>query len=807
MLNFKLLTKSIIILFIGINSAVAQDKKEFGGTIEAVIDGKVIYFPLLKSQINADIHGDLATVKITQIFENPSPKPIHAKYLFPMNKDSAVFAMTMTVGDRVTNAVIKRKEEARRTFEQAKSQGKSASLLTQHRPNMFTQNVANLMPGVPIEITISYSQVVPKIDGDYELVVPLIVGPRYQSPSVGYKNAAMQSASHNASEESFGTWELEKLPEYPLVNGVTLPETIDAERVSINAKIHSDLKIANIYSDSHFITTDGNDKQKSIALRDGSVIDNRDFILRYALSGSSVQAGFLSTVSEEGNGYFSLLIEPPAMPKDEQITRREMVFVLDTSGSMRGEPLDASKTFMRHALNNLRSGDYFRIISFNNSASEYSDSPQLATQQNISRGLDFINNLHGGGGTEIGTSIHQAFSTAPEAGTVRIVVFLTDGYIGYEQTVYDQIDDMIGDARIYAFGVGSSVNRYLLSEMGRRGRGFARFIDPTEKSNDVAISLATKLNAPVLTNISLEFGDMEVSDLTPAVIPDLFAGDSIRVQGKFTGSGQKTISINGLVTGHKASLPLQVTLADDSDQNREALPIIWARSMVADKMRAFSAPDWRRDYQFDQRTVNNRLKQDIIDLGLNHSLVTQWTSFVAVDEKIVNKKPEDTQTTSVPLPKVAGVENSAYGEKKPRQPAKRQRVANLASNVARFAPKNAPQEYMEQAMVAAAPAPAPLPHMSNLSSESDALVVAGSRVKGRTALDSNVPAEVVMAADLTPTPSLNLKDSLGPTIHTPEMSTTIAHLPSAATPEPGTIGGLAVLSALGFFALRRRKKG
>ncbi len=781
----SLIIQILFIFLLNALNAAAQEKREMGGTIEAEIDGKVVYFPLLKSQIDADIQGDLATVKITQTFENPSPKPIHAKYLFPMNKDSAVYAMTMTIGDRVTKAVIKRKEEAQKTFERAKAQGKSASLLTQHRPNMFTQNVANLVPGVPIKITISYSQVVPKVDGDYELVVPLIVGPRYQSPSVARTTQIMENAAGNQTNENFGTWELEKLPEYPLVNGVTLPQTIDAERVSINVSVNSDLDIANVYSDSHFITSRGNKNEKNITLRDGSTIDNRDFILRYALSSADVQAGFLSTFTEEEGGYFSILIEPPAMPTDKQITRREMVFVLDTSGSMRGKPLNASKTFMRHALDNLRSGDYFRVISFNNTASEYSAAPQLATPDNIRRGLDFVNSLHGGGGTEIGTSIHQAFNTAPESGTVRIVVFLTDGYIGYEQQVYQQIDDMIGNARIYAFGVGSSVNRYLLSEMGRRGRGFARFIDPTEDANDVAISLATKLNAPVLTDISLEFADMDVSELTPAVIPDLFAGDSIRVQGKFRGKGTKTVSINGLVAGHKASLPLKVRLAGEKSEKREALPIIWARSMVADKMRGFSAPNWRRDAQIDQRTINNRLKSEIIDLGLKHALVTQWTSFVAVDEKIVNKQPEDTETSNVPLPKVAGVENSAYGEQLEelrqvkRQPRTVSEVARLASpSVAKFAPSPAP-------------APAPAQGLS-----SDVVTVVGSRVRGRTTLDSAIPAEVDQAIEVAAIRSPNM----------PEMSTTIAHMPSAATPEPGAIGGLAILSAIGFFALRRRKR-
>ncbi|MDG1708979.1 MAG: hypothetical protein P8H03_09470, partial [Emcibacteraceae bacterium] len=227
----------------------------------------------------------------------------------------------------------------------------------------------------------------------------------------------------------------------------------------------------------------------------------------------------------------------------------------------------------------------------------------------------------------------------------------TDGYIGNEAQIFSQLSSSLGDARIYAFGVGTSVNRYLLDEMGRRGRGFARYIDPTESMNDAAISLAARLNAPVLNDISLDFGEMEVEMVTPDLIPDLFAGDSIRIQGKFKGSGKHIIRVNGKSRGNTASLPMQITLVNDESESWDAFPIIWARSQVADKMRHITTPNRLKT----TNKSDNQLKREVVELGLEHGIVTKWTSFVAVSETIVNQRPDQNVEGEVALPMVKGV--------------------------------------------------------------------------------------------------------------------------------------------------------
>jgi Ca-activated chloride channel family protein len=661
-MNYFTTNIAIIFLLVFAGNVFALVDKDMGGSVQAVIDGKTIHFPSLKTDIETNIQGDLATVKVIQTFANPTSAPLNATYLFPLNKDAAVHAMTMEVGDEIVKAEIKKIEEAKAKFEKAKSEGKAASLLIQHRPNMFTQDIANLMPGLPVKITLVYDQTVPKIDGKYELVIPLVVGPRYQPANSGKPPKIIDDGvdigvKDVSSQMEFNTWEIEKLPTYPEVKGLSIPDSVDNDRMSININLEAGVNIPHIFSRTHKIDVTGENNKKSITLSNGRTIDNRDFVLRYQLAGENTQPAFL-THGDADEGYFSLLIEPPASPDEKEILSREMVFVLDTSGSMSGQPIDASKVFMQHALENLRSSDYFRVIRFSNNATEFSSGPVRATPGNVKSGIRFVNSLRASGGTEIPNAIKQAFTVPQKPGTLRIVVFLTDGYIGNESEVLKYISGSIGDARIYSFGVGTSVNRFLLSEMGRMGRGFARFIDPTEDVHDVAHELATKLESPVLTDIDIDWGDLKVSHVTPTVLPDLFAGGSLRILGKIEGGGTHTIKVNGRVRGRKASMPIQTVVGDDNvNVDESPIPHIWARSQIADHMRQINTPTALKNTKLN----NHELKQEVINLGLKHSLATRWTSFIAVSQKVVNDNPEEAVDSLVPLPMVKGVTSKAYG--------------------------------------------------------------------------------------------------------------------------------------------------
>jgi Ca-activated chloride channel family protein len=335
-----------------------------------------------------------------------------------------------------------------------------------------------------------------------------------------------------------------------------------------------------------------------------------------------------------------------------------MVFVLDCSGSMHGLPMDASKAFMRAALRRLRPTDSFRIIRFSDAATEFSAQPLPATPKNIQAGLRYTDALNGEGGTEMSTGIGQALAPPVPAGALRIVTFLTDGYIGNEAEILKLLQTHLGDARLYAFGVGTGVNRYLLSEMGRVGRGFTRYMDPTEDLEKVAGELADRLQSPVLTDIQIDWGGMEISEQSPDRLSDLFAGQSLRIQGRYGRPGKHEITVRGLVQGRPASLPLQIELPEASTEG-EAVPMIWARSLIGDLQYQLTTGA----HQPGNESVNaDALKQRITELGLNFALVTPWTAFVAVSEKIYNPNPASTPTLPAPVAQVKGTTERAYGE-------------------------------------------------------------------------------------------------------------------------------------------------
>lgn len=605
-------------------ASIAHAETPATGQMIATLGEDRVELPLLHSDIDARIAGDLATVTVRQVFENPADTPLNATYLFPLMKDAAVYSMRMEVGDEIIEAQIQEKAKAQKTFEKAKAEGKAASLLQQHRPNMFTQQIANLMPDLPVTVTLQYVQTVPRVDGNYELVLPLVVGPRYEGDAAPAP-----------------------LPAYPDTAGLNLPADAVTERVAIRTSITAPVDIAHVWSETHEVRITGEGQRRQITLPAGRVKDNADFVLRYTLAETQTLAGLLAHKDERG-GFFSLMIEPPKLAPAQPATAREVVFVLDTSGSMNGAPIDASKAFMDHALAGLKPDDYFRIIRFSDTATAYASQAQRATPANLLEAAAFVQTLSAGGGTEIANAISTAFATPQPRDTLRLVVFLSDGYIGNEAEVLRTIDTVIGAARIYAFGVGTSVNRYLLDEMARVGRGEVRYIDPTEAGLDAARSFAAQIETPVLTDISVDWGNLDVADVTPALLPDLFTGGALRVQGRYDGGGPRTITIRARANGQPVEMPLLLTLPEEPTTGTDAVALIWARARIADLMRA-TAINPSRDVQ-----------AAVTRLGLAFNLATRWTSFVAVSRRVVNTDPGSAADADVPLAQAKGVPASAY---------------------------------------------------------------------------------------------------------------------------------------------------
>jgi Ca-activated chloride channel family protein len=643
----------------GTRPSVLDNYPDHGGKMVArTPDGRTLALPTVKSDYHVDIRGDLATVTVEQRFKNPGDVPLNATYQFPMSEDGAVYEMIMRVGDERIRAEIQNKEEARKTFEKAKSEGKTAALLEQHRPNLFTQEVANLMPNKPVDVTLRYVETVDKIDGRYQVVVPLVVGPRY-SPEDMSKNFLVKSDNGATDADEHN------LPTPPPVSELDAPETIDPEQVSLEVRIDGGVPVQHIESASHAIeATELNPRDWQVGLAEGRTIANKHFVLNYALAGKETSAGVLSYWDDEFNeGYFSMLIEPPAEPADEDIVQREMVFVLDCSGSMRGQPIGASKAYMRFALKNLRPTDHFRVIRFSESATEYSTQPKLATEDNIEAAIAYVNQLGGHGGTRMTEGIEQALEVPIPDDTVRLVTFLTDGYIGNEYEVIRLVGDKLGDARLFALGVGGGVNRFLLEEMGRMGRGFTKYLDPTEDVTAQAHELANRLQTPVLTDISIDWGEVDPKEITPEKIPDLFAGQSVRVMGRYQKPGTYTVNVRGTSGTRDIAIPINVELPAEASDGK-AVELTWARRMIKEYMHTLTTPNRLRKTELD----DGQIEEIVTTMGLDYALVTQWTSFVAVSEKVVNPNPANAANGQVPEAQVDGVGKKAYGKRAPSTP-------------------------------------------------------------------------------------------------------------------------------------------
>ncbi|KZK84958.1 Vault protein inter-alpha-trypsin [Pseudovibrio sp. Ad13] len=624
------------------------------GTIVAMLDGLQVELPLLSAHYDVDLVGDIAQVTLSQTFLNPNDVPLHATYLFPLNQKAAVHAMEMELEGQRIVAQIKEKQEANAVFKQAKAEGKAASLLTQHRPNMFTQDIANLMPGKSVTVHLQYVQSVPKLDGAYELVVPMVVGPRYEGATEPAQQGKPDAMSGSDEVDVVSGWEIDRLPTYPQVLGVSTSKAIDSRRVSLDMSMTAALPISGLWSSTHKLSISGDETKKQATFEKAREVDNKDFVLRYELAAeTSVTAGLDSYYEDEKGGFFSLLIEPPKVPAEATIGKREMVFVLDTSGSMGGAPITASKAFMRAAINNLRPDDYFRILRFANETTAFEEQSLIASEHNKQAGLEYVSGLYAGGGTELNAALNAAFGTQQPKDTTRIVVFLTDGYIGNERKVIQTVANRIGNARLYAFGVGSSVNRFLLEALATEGRGYARYVEADESFHETAEAFAKDLKTPVLTDVSIDWNGLEVEEQSPTKLPDLFEGRALRVLGRYQKSGKHTIFISGLVNGKAARMPLEIDLSGKTQQQspeKKALPIIWAREQIFAKNRAYTIGG----------SSNQALKNEIIKLGLDHSLQTRFTSFIAVSEGPVNHAPENAVSASVPLPQVSGVTTKAY---------------------------------------------------------------------------------------------------------------------------------------------------
>ena len=652
-------------------AAAEKDGKITEGRLDAFdAGGKALGpCPLKHTGVDATISGTLARVTVTQQFHNPFTDKIEAVYVFPLHQDSAVDDMTMTVGGRVVKGVIKERGEAKRIYEQAKQQGKVASLLDQERPNIFTQSVANIEPGEQVTITIRYSQTMDWQDGRFGFDFPTVVGPRYipggapdgdqpvpveaQMPPMFRKQDPQRGPQ---GEPPVVNPDPEKpTGEVPDADRITPPVVEEGFRaghdISIAVTIHAGRPIEDLKSALHEVEVEhpGGDKTRAVVrLAEKAAIPNRDFAISYRTAGEAITDAVLTHTDERGN-FFSVVIQPPARVRQDQAVPRELVFVLDTSGSMSGFPMETSKAMMRRAIENLRPEDRFNLVTFAGNTSVLFPSPVANNEQNRHKALRFIDTLQGSGGTEMMKAIHMALGGKHDPKKVRIVCFLTDGYVGNDMAIVGAVKEHAQTTRVFGFGIGNAVNRFLMDAMARAGRGEAHYVLSHEQARKSADIFYERIDAPVLTDISVAFEGLEVGEVYPEHIEDLFAAKPVVIKGRYRSPGSGVIKLKGTNAAGAFERGIPVTFEASNPENAVLAPQ-WARAKVDDLMMRDMAG-------MQQGQMKDELKQEIISLGLTYNLLTQFTSFVAVEELRITEGGK-ARTIRVPVEMPQGVSYS-----------------------------------------------------------------------------------------------------------------------------------------------------
>jgi Ca-activated chloride channel family protein len=540
--------------------------------------------PLESSHYDVQITGGVAEIELEQVFYNDSEDFIEAVYTFPLDGGAAVDAMSIRMGRREIVGEVQEREAARKAYEAAKDEGKAAGLTEQQRPNIFTQSVANIPPGEEITVYLHVVQPIERIEGAYELVIPLVVGPRF-SPLIGVEDVD------------------EITPE------VARDETgVD---VDIDVDLLAGIALAEVASPTHDVDINQRRRRAVVELNDAR--PNKDFVLRWSVQSDEPQAMALMQ-----DDHMMVRFEPPESPAREDVIARELIWVIDTSGSQQGLPLEMAKLAMNEAFDGLNSYDTFSLVQFADNMSQFSTEPVPATPQNIIAGRQWVTGLHASGGTNMVSGVYGSLDLAPDAERERYVIFLTDGLIGNEKQVLSTIEDRLGAARVFAFGLGNGTNRWLIEEMAISGGGRSTFVTGSEDPAAAIERFMDGIDKPVLSDIEIDWGDWDVDIAHPARIGDLMAGQPLELMARVHG-GQGPITVNGRLAGQSFSQVIEV-----QENEGKGLPSLWARAHVASLSRL---QHWGEAEE---------LKSEILATAIEYQLLTRYTSFVAIDRIIVN---------------------------------------------------------------------------------------------------------------------------------------------------------------------------
>lgn len=585
-------------------------------------DGRPLQALRQSTHIRAQVTGNVARVHVTQKFENPGDEWVEGLYVFPLSTTAAVDELQMLVGERQIRGEIKRKEEARETFERAKSEGRRASLVDQERPNMFTTSVANIAPHSSITVEIAYLDTIPFRDGRYALSLPLSITPRY-TPGISLDPADL-NAFHSAREGNV----------IAVASPGATPERVTSEvqHAEIEVDLVPGFPLQTVQSLNHAVTTESIGAGNRIRLRSPTVPADRDFELVWTpvVAPDTHAAAFAERFGDET--YVLVTLMPPQMTA-ERVYRREVLFIIDTSGSMSGPSIRQAREALRLGLQRLQPTDTFNIIRFSSDASSLFPISQPAVGVNRQSAAEFIDSLEAQGGTEMRAALNLAFDMPRTPDALRQIVFVTDGSVGNEAELVALIHSKLAGARLFTVGIGSAPNAYFMREAAAAGRGSFTFIPQIEHVSERMADLFRKLENPALVDLQLHWPDGAIATLAASLPSDVYAGDPLTIAAKLPSIPKGVLTLTGRSGGGAwtRQLPLQV-VADSS-----GIAKLWARERIGELSR--------------QKKLGGdaaESESQIVSLALKHHLVSEYTSLVAIDETPVRPVGADLRAQQVP---------------------------------------------------------------------------------------------------------------------------------------------------------------
>ena len=592
-------------------------------------------FHLKETRVEAEITGVLARVRVSQVFQNPFSDRLEALYVFPLPENSAVDAYSFQIGERLIVGEVKERVEARQIYERARQDGRKAALLEQERANIFTQSVANIPANAEVVIHIEYVQPLEVDQERYLFRFPMVVGPRYipgtpvSRPSMGRGWAR----------------DTDLVPDASRITPEVIPSGMrNGNDVFITVKIDGAMPIQAVTPVTHELNVEKRSETESIVtLKNQSVVPDQDFIFEYRLAGEhTTLASMTHRASSNEDGYVMLALQPKWSLDSSEITSREVLLVLDTSGSMNGPAMSQLRQFADKILDGLKAEDTFRVISFSNQARAFRPAAIPATSENIEAAKDFVRGLRANGGTNLLSALQLALGeTQTESSPPRYLFLMTDALVGNDHSILRYLKDQrFQDARVFPVAFGAAPNDYLMKRAAEIGRGFS--LQVTNQDNPVALAeqVNALTNSPYMTDLQVDWGDLTVQDQVPDRLPDLYAGKPLIVLAKYSQVGVSTVKLRGNVMGQPVELELELELPE-IEPAHDSIGSVWARQRIRQI--------WNRDVGAETPAG----KAEITELGLRHQLVTAYTSFIAV-EKELEEAPEGkliTEATKVKTPK------------------------------------------------------------------------------------------------------------------------------------------------------------